>query len=56
MPEPGENETVYNVTMKQLDGLFAPQVNAAYERHLFCAMKQLSDETVHQFITNSGRK
>ena len=30
--------TVYDVTMKQLDGHFAPQVNSAYERHLFRAM------------------
>ena len=34
-PEPGENETVYDVSMKQFDGHFAPQVNSAYERHLF---------------------
>ena len=56
MPEPGENETVYDVTLKQLHGHFAPQVNSAYERHLFRAMKQLSDETIDQFITRLRQK
>ena len=47
---------VYDVTMKQLDGHFAPQVNSAYERHLFRAMKQLSGETIDQFITRLRQK
>lgn len=51
--EPEENETVYDVTMKQLDSQFAHKVYSAYKRHLFRAMKQLSDDTIDQ---DSDRK
>ena len=37
--------------MEQLDDYFSPQVNVPYERHLFRNTKQLSAETVDQFIT-----
>ena len=56
VPKPGEDETVYDVAIKQLDGHFTPQVNSAYERHLFRAMKQLSDKTNDQFITRLRQK
>lgn len=55
-PQPEENETVFEVTMKQLDTYFTPQVNSAYERHLFRAMKQLPNETIDQFITRLRQK
>ena len=49
--EPGEGETVYTAAMEQLDQYFMPQVNVAYERHLFRSMAQLPAESVDQFIT-----
>ena len=55
-PVPGENETVYTVAMRQLDNYFSPQVNSAYERHLFRAMKQSPNETIDQFITRLRQK
>ena len=50
------DETAYGVAIKQLDDHFTPQVNSAFERHLFRAMKQLSDETIDQFITRLRQK
>lgn len=44
--EPGEEETVYDVTVRALDTHFTPQVNSAFERSQFRAMTQTSSENV----------
>ncbi|XP_056009340.1 uncharacterized protein LOC130051434 [Ostrea edulis] len=56
LEDPGENQTVYDVAMKKLDDHFKPQVNDAYERHLFRAMKQSQNETIDQFVTRLRQK
>ena len=48
---PRRRRKCFAVTMEQLDDYFSPQVNVPYERHLFRNTKQLSAETVDQFIT-----
>jgi archaeosine-15-forming tRNA-guanine transglycosylase len=52
----GEEETVYDVTVRALDAHFTPQVNSAFERSQFRAMTQTLSETVEQYITRLRKK
>ena len=50
-PDPGDNETVFDVTCTLLTNHFSPLKNVPYERSLFRATSQQVNETVEQFIT-----
>ena len=54
--EPGEEETVYDATVRALDAHFTPKVNSAFERSQFRAMTQTSSEAVEQYITRLRQK
>ena len=46
-----EGHIDFDAAIKKLDDYFIPAVNVPYERHLFCQMAQLDQETVDQYIT-----
>ena len=43
----------YNDVLTGFDTHFAPAVNYSYESYVFRQMKQLSDETLHQYFIRS---
>jgi hypothetical protein len=46
-----EEDNVYKQSMRKLDSYFTPKLNVPYERHVFRACRQESDETVDQYVT-----
>ena len=51
VPDPVDDQNVYDFAVAALDGHFQPQNNAAFERSQFCAMVQLPSEMVDQYTT-----
>ena len=51
VPDPVDDQNVYDLAVAALDEHFQPQSNAAFERSQFRAMVQLPSETVDQYIT-----
>ncbi len=49
--EVGEQDDVYKQAVRKLNKFFLPQVNVAYERHLFRQLKQENKETMDQFVS-----
>ncbi|XP_063412611.1 uncharacterized protein K02A2.6-like [Mytilus trossulus] len=54
--DPGEHETVYEVTVEILNNHFTPQVNNSFHRNQFRAMEQKPQETIEQYITRLRQK
>ncbi|XP_063411616.1 uncharacterized protein K02A2.6-like [Mytilus trossulus] len=54
--DPGEHETVYEVTVEILNNHFTPQVNNSFQRNQFRAMEQKPQETIEQYITRLRQK
>ena len=50
VPDPVDDQNVYDRAVAALDEHFQPQNNAAFERSQFRAMVQLPSETVDQYI------
>ena len=56
VPDPVDDQNVYDLAVAALDEHFQPQNNAAFERSQFRAMVQLPSETVDQYITRLRQK
>ena len=56
VPDPVDDQNVYDLAVAALDEYFQPQNNAAFERSQFRAMVQLPSETVDPYITRLRQK
>ena len=56
VPDPVDDQNVYDLAVAALDGHFQLQNNAAFERSQFCAMVQLPSEMVDQYTTRLRQK